>query len=55
MMSVWITVSAVVLLGAVAILALMTGILARQRRRELKEVRRDNRVRRLWPLRARKQ
>lgn len=55
MMSVGIKVSAVVLLGAVVILALMTGILARQRRRELKEARRDNRARRLWPLRTRKQ
>ncbi len=55
MMSVWITVSAVVLLGAVVILALMTGVLARQRMRELIEARRLNRVRRLWPLRARKQ
>lgn len=55
MMSVGINVSAVVLLGAVVILALMTGILARQRRREFKEARRDNRARRLWPLRTRKQ
>ena len=53
MMSVGIKVSAVVLLGALVILALMTGILARQRRYELKEARRDNRARRLWPLRAR--
>lgn len=55
MMSVWIKVGAVVLVATVAIAALMIGILARQRRYELKEVRRHSRGRRLWPLRTRKQ
>lgn len=55
MMSVGTKVGAVVRLGAVVILALLTGILARQRRYELIEARRLNRARRLWPLRARKQ
>lgn len=55
LMSVWIKVGAVVLVVAVVIPVLMIGILARQRRYELKEVRRHSRVRRLWPLRARKQ
>lgn len=55
MMSVWIKVGAVVLVVAVVIPVLMIGILARQRRDELKEVRRHSRGRRLWPLRTRKQ
>lgn len=55
MMSVWIKVGAVVLVVAVVLPVLMIGILARQRRYELKGVRRHSRGRRLWPLRTRKQ
>ncbi len=55
MMSVWIKVGAVVLVVAMVIPALMIGIHARQRRYEIKEVRRHSRGRRLWPLRTRKQ